>query len=278
MERETGFEPATSTLARSHSTTELFPLNEFLFIANAARAVNLFFNVSANYPFASSLNVVSYRASSAILSIMRKDDKIRGMIAYEAARLMYEDGVREYREAKRKAAKRFGPEKALSLGSHLPTNAEIHEELARLIAAREEEVLPERLLRLRLTALDYLELFRDFSPYLVGSVLSGAVTRRSDIDIHLFSDSIEEVESLLDERGIPFETETVSIRKGGAIKDYTHIYLEDEGVMVECSVYPVEERRNRTVSSITGKPMERAGAAQLKKIIARDAGEGGPNG
>jgi hypothetical protein len=27
MERETGFEPATSTLARSHSTTELFPLN-----------------------------------------------------------------------------------------------------------------------------------------------------------------------------------------------------------------------------------------------------------
>jgi hypothetical protein len=30
MERETGFEPATSTLARSHSTTELFPLAERL--------------------------------------------------------------------------------------------------------------------------------------------------------------------------------------------------------------------------------------------------------
>jgi hypothetical protein len=28
MERETGFEPATSTLARSHSTTELFPLGK----------------------------------------------------------------------------------------------------------------------------------------------------------------------------------------------------------------------------------------------------------
>jgi hypothetical protein len=26
LERETGFEPATSTLARLHSTTELFPL------------------------------------------------------------------------------------------------------------------------------------------------------------------------------------------------------------------------------------------------------------
>jgi hypothetical protein len=28
LERETGFEPATSTLARSHSTTELLPLGE----------------------------------------------------------------------------------------------------------------------------------------------------------------------------------------------------------------------------------------------------------
>ena len=195
------------------------------------------------------------------------------MIACEAARLMYEDGVREYRDAKRKAAKRFGPEKALSLGSHLPTNAEIHEELARLIATREEEVLPERLLRLRLAALSYLEIFADFSPYLVGSVLSGAVTERSDIDIHLFSDSVEAVENLLTGRGMAFETETVPIRKGGVIKDYTHVYLEDEGVVIECSVYPAKERRNRTVSSITGKPMERAGATQLKKLIARSLGE-----
>ena len=29
LERETGFEPATSTLARSHSTAELLPLGEF---------------------------------------------------------------------------------------------------------------------------------------------------------------------------------------------------------------------------------------------------------
>jgi hypothetical protein len=204
---------------------------------------------------------------------MRKDDKIRGLIAIEAARLMYEDGVREYRDAKRKAAKRFGPEKALSLGSHLPTNAEIHAELTRLIASNEEDLLPERLLRLRITALAYLELFGEFSPYLVGSVLSGAVTSRSDIDIHLFADSIEEVEHLLERRGTPFETETVPIRKGGVITDYTHIYLEDEGTVIECSVYPVEERRNRTLSSITGKPMERAGLAQLKKIIAKSLGE-----
>ena len=43
MERETGFEPATSTLARSHSTTELFPLNELFFITKESFDVNPFF-------------------------------------------------------------------------------------------------------------------------------------------------------------------------------------------------------------------------------------------
>jgi len=66
---------------------------------------------------------------------------------------MYEEGVDEYRDAKRKVARRFGAEKAFSLGSHLPSNAEIHGELQRLIGLYEKELLPERLLRLRSIAL-----------------------------------------------------------------------------------------------------------------------------
>ena len=57
---------------------------------------------------------------------MTRADRIRTVIAREAARLMYEEGMKEYRDAKRKAARPFGPEKTLSLGSHLPSNAEIH--------------------------------------------------------------------------------------------------------------------------------------------------------
>jgi hypothetical protein len=41
-------------------------------------------------------------------------------------------------------ASQFGAGKALSLGSHLPSNAVIHIELQRLIGLYEEEVLPER--------------------------------------------------------------------------------------------------------------------------------------
>lgn len=195
------------------------------------------------------------------------------MIAHEAARLMYEEGVREYRDAKRKAARQFGAEKALTLGSHLPSNAEIHSEVERLIAVHEGEALPERLLHLRLLALRCMEMLTPFKPYLVGSVLSGAVTEGSDIDIHLFADAAEEVEEFLRQREIPFQSETVSVRHGGEFRDYPHIYLEIEGVEIECSVYPPEDIHRIPKSSITGRPMERANGKRLQCIIAAMAGE-----
>jgi predicted nucleotidyltransferase len=202
---------------------------------------------------------------------VKREDKLRLSIAREAARIMYEDGVKEYRDAKRKAARCFGPEKTLTLGSHLPSNAEIHEELSRLVRMHEGDVQPERLLRLRLLALSWLELFAPFRPYLVGSVLAGSVTERSDIDLHLFADSAEEVELFLEELDIPYETETVSIRHGSEFRDYYHLYLDAEGVVVECTVYDSSERHQRPKSSITGRPMERADAKLLRKLIAEES-------
>lgn len=198
---------------------------------------------------------------------MKKTDKLRLLIAQEAAHIMYEEKIPEYRDAKRKAAKRFGSVDPLSLGSHLPSNAEIHRELQLLIGMFEEKVLPERLMFLRILALRHMELFAPFLPYLVGSVLTGVVTHQSDIDLHLFAESPEEVEQFLAEREIPFESEVVSIRKGAEFFEYPHLYLEEEEVIIDCTVYPPEERRKRSISSITGKAMERADTKKLRRIV-----------
>lgn len=199
---------------------------------------------------------------------MHQEDEIRRLIALEAARLIYEEGVREYRDAKRKAGRRYGAEKALSLGSHLPANAEIHAELQRLIGLYEEKVLPERLLHLRLLALRQMEFFAPFRPHLVGSVLSGAVTEQSDIDLHLFAESSEEVEDYLELHGVAFEEEVVTIRRGSEFCDYPHLYLEEEGIVVECTVYPLADLHRIPKSSMTGKAMERATIKQLHRLIA----------
>jgi len=198
---------------------------------------------------------------------MKKTVKLRLMIAQEAARIMYEENILEYRDAKRKAAKRFGSVESLSLGSHLPSNAEIHRELQILIGLFEEKVLPERIMSLRILALRYMELFAPFLPYLVGSVLTGVVTHQSDIDLHLFAESPEEVEQFLKEREIPFDSEVVSIRKGAEFFEYPHIYLEEEEIIIECTVCPPEERRKTFMSSITGKAMERVDTKNLRRIV-----------
>ncbi|MDK2847435.1 MAG: hypothetical protein PWP34_788 [Desulfuromonadales bacterium] len=197
---------------------------------------------------------------------------MRHLIAREAARLMYEEEIKEYLTAKRKAARAFGPEKRLCLGHHLPSNSEIHAELQRLIALREPEVLPERLLRMRILALKFMELLAPFRPYLIGSVLSGSVTERSDIDLHLFADDPEEVESFLAERHLNFSSETVTIHKGGKFRDYPHIYLEENGIILELSIFTPKERQNVPRSSITGKAMERADAKKLRRLITRSLG------
>jgi hypothetical protein len=199
---------------------------------------------------------------------MKGMDRIRQMIAVEAARLMYEEGIREYRDAKRKAASRFGSEKSLCLGSHLPSNAEIHNEFRRLLAFHEENVLPQRLFRLRLLALKMMELLEPFSPCLVGSVLNGTATERSDIDLHLFAESPEEVETFLKQHEVPFTSDVVSIRKGGEFHEFPHIYLEENGTEIECSVYPPEDRHRVPKSSITGRPMERANIKKLSQLIS----------
>ena len=187
---------------------------------------------------------------------------------------MYEEGIREYRDAKRKAASRFGSEKALCLGSHLPSNAEIHEEFRRLLKLHEEEVLPERLFRLRMLALKMMELLAPFHPCLVGSVLNGTATERSDIDLHLFAQSPEEVEAFLKQREVPFNSEVISVRKGGEFLEFPHLYLEEEGTEVECTVYPLEDRHRVPKSSITGRPMERANMKMLAKLIQATASVG----
>lgn len=199
---------------------------------------------------------------------MHRPDHLRIEIAREAARLMFEEGIKEYRDAKRKAARRFRVTRDTALGSHLPANSEIHAELAKLIADHEGGILCERVLRMRLLALKSLELFAPFNPLLVGSVLKGTVRSGSDIDLHLFADDPEDVECFLRERNISYSRETINVRHGNRIIDYPHIYLEEQGTLIECTVYPFAERRHPAKSSITGKRMERADAKHLARLIA----------
>src|SRR4051795_13608642 len=122
--------------------------------------------------------------------------KLRQAIALEAARLMYERQESEYFTAKRKAAKRLCRQRVKP--QDLPSNAEIREQIQTFARLHEGDRRTEHLRDMRLQALRLMRLLRAFKPRLIGSVMTGHVRKGSDIDLHVFTDSVDGVTGALE--------------------------------------------------------------------------------
>src|SRR5436305_2596083 len=122
--------------------------------------------------------------------------KLRQAIALEAARLMYERVESEYFTAKRKAAKRLC--RRACKPEDLPSNAEIRELIQVFARLHEGDKRTEHLRDMRLHALQLMRLLRAFKPRLIGSVMTGHIRKGSDIDLHLFTDSVERITGILE--------------------------------------------------------------------------------
>ena len=195
------------------------------------------------------------------------DDRARLMLAQEAARIMVEHGVRDFRAAKQKAAERLG----LSARGSLPRNAEVElavsEHLQLFGGGSHADYLDE----MRQTALAVMELFEAFTPRLVGPVLSGTADENSAVNLHVFSDSPEAIAMQLAEFGIsygPYERRLKTHRGRGATPDTFPGYrFEYEGATVEATVFPVDGIRQAPISPIDGKPMKRADTKTIRALL-----------
>src|SRR5438094_1857049 len=137
--------------------------------------------------------------------------KLRQAIALEAARLMYERVESEYYTAKRKAAKRLcrhgcKPE-------DLPSNAEIRDQIQVFARIHEGDKRTKHLRVMRLEALRIMRILRQFRPRLIGSVMTGHVRKGSDIDIHVFTDSVGLVTDVLEGEGYQYDVERKQVVK-----------------------------------------------------------------
>jgi predicted nucleotidyltransferase len=198
----------------------------------------------------------------------------RKEIAQEAAKIMYREGVKEYFNAKRIAAKRIlGKTEAkatVRFRPHdMPSNGEIKEELVKLASLAEGDDREARIFAMRVTALDCMKKLERFEPRLIGSVASGKIRQGSDIDLHVFTNDFDVLEAELKRLGWVYEHEDVLIQKNGTYREFTHYYV-DVGFPLELSVYGLEERRITTRSSVSGKPIERVGVARLEEMLREE--------
>ena len=179
-------------------------------------------------------------------------DAMRRDIANLAARLMAEDGIDDYRLAKRKAAR--------NLGAHdsegLPTNQEIEVALRAYQAIFQEEELRERLVVLRRSALSLMRQLEEFHPYLTGPALDGTAGRYAGAELEIFADSAKDVEIFLLNRGIAFEH--VDIHRTGPDTPEARLRLDDGAAMLLLSIYPHVLERMRKHNPRTGQVAKRA--------------------
>jgi len=194
-------------------------------------------------------------------------DKLRRRIAWEAARLMYARDESEYFRAKMKAARRItsGEPKP----SDLPSNREIRDQIEALARLHEGRRRTENLRRMRVEALRMMRILRSFRPRLIGSTLTGHVRKGSDIDLHLFSDSVEAVAAALDAEGARYQVERKRVRKHGTETIYRHIHVVDH-FPFELTIYPANMAHYVFKSSITGGAIPRASIAELEELLEEE--------
>jgi hypothetical protein len=99
--------------------------------------------------------------------------------------------------------------------------------------------------------------------------MTGHVRAGSDIDLHVFSDSIPAVTDLLDEQGLVYDVERKRVRKHDEERIFTHIHIQDR-FPFELTVYAADQAHFVFKSSITGKAIERASIAQLEQFLASE--------
>jgi predicted nucleotidyltransferase len=190
--------------------------------------------------------------------------KLRRQIAWQAAKLMYDRQESEYYRAKMKASRLCC--KGWVKPKDLPSNAEIRDEIQNMARMLEGEKNHERLLEMRLEAIRMMRILSRFRTRLIGSVLTGHIRQGSDIDIHVFCDSLESITGLLDSNGVNYEVERKRVVKAGERQIYEHVHVKDR-FEIELTVYPTSKSSFVFKSSITGKPIERASEAQLLPLM-----------
>lgn len=180
---------------------------------------------------------------------------------------MYYRHESEYYRAKMKAARQLGKNWVKPVD--LPSNAEIRDEVQTLARIYEGQNRDDNLRAMRLEALQLMEKLKRFRPRLIGSVMTGHVRLGSDIDLHLFSDSVEPITRVLDEEGLVYDVERKRVRKHGVERTFTHVHVQDR-FPFELTVYPSNKAHYVFKSSITGKAIERASISELKQFLEKE--------
>jgi hypothetical protein len=192
-------------------------------------------------------------------------DRARQVLAQEAARIIVEQGIQDYRIAKTKAADRLG----MRDRGALPGNAEIELAVTSHLALFRRDSHDDLLLILRRAALAAMDMLSPYSSRLVGPVLHGTASESSSVNLHVFADASEMVAFKLQENDVrykPFERRLKS-RRNQLDTFAAFRFMQDESP-VEATIFPIDGVRQAPISPVDGKPMRRADRKAVLELLS----------
>ncbi|TXH76961.1 MAG: hypothetical protein E6Q85_03575 [Thiothrix sp.] len=194
------------------------------------------------------------------------EKNLRQLVADETARLLYDEGYRDYRIAKQKAAQRLGAD---NQAKNQPSNEEIEQALHDYVQLLDPVEHQANLKLHREIALEAMEFLQPFQPYLTGSALDGTSGPLSAVTLHLSANRAEDVIFHLEEQNIPFQIQERKIKAGKKQDYFPLLRLYVDNVEVELMIFPDDGHASMSVlNSMTGKALKRADAKRLQEILA----------
>ena len=189
--------------------------------------------------------------------------QMRERIAQLAARLMAVDGIDDFALAKRKAARQAGAPDT----RNLPNNEEVEQALRAYQQLYQADEQQARLRHLRQNAREMMQLLAQFDPHLSGSVLSGSAGKYSDINIHLFTDSVKDVEMFLLNRQIPYRSRERRVYIGGEQRSVPNFSVSTDDADFDITVFAPRDLRYQLRTTAEGKPFDRARIDWLDSVL-----------
>ena len=192
------------------------------------------------------------------------NDRARRVLAQEAARIIVEQGIQDFRVAKQKAALRLG----LKDRGSLPGNGEIEAAVAEHLQLFGRESHGDLLQTLRCAALSAMEILSAFNPRLVGPVLNGTAAANSSVNLHVFTDTPELVALTLDDCRMAYSTYERRLKsRRDRAESYAGYRFHYGDARIEATVFPVDGMRQAPISPVDGKPMKRADRDAVQRLI-----------
>lgn len=194
------------------------------------------------------------------------EKNLRQLVADETARLVYEEGYRDYRIAKQKAAQRLGAD---NQAKNQPSNEEIEQALHEYVQLLDQDEHQASLKLHREIALEAMEFLQPFQPFLTGSALDGTSGPLSAVTLHLSANRAEDVIFHLEEQHIPFQIQERKVKAGKKQDYFPLLRLYVDNVEVELMIFPDDGHASLSALNLmTGKGLKRADVKRLQEILA----------